>query len=184
MALLVFATAVLGAAATAVWSGIWIPNRPSPAVYPIQGIDVSHHQRDIRWDQIDAGTVRFAYIKATEGGDFRDADFARNWQGARSAGIARGAYHFYTLGTPGAAQAANFIAVVPNDARVLPPAIDLEISGYNRSHVQPVAELQRELATFIATITARYGNHPVIYTTSDFQNDYLRGVRLQRLWDS
>ena len=183
---LLLLTLALGAAAAGVaatvWFGVWIPNCPSEAAYPVRGIDVSHHQGEIRWEEVDSKRVQFAYIKATEGGDFRDGDFARNWSGAGAARITRGAYHFYTFGTPGKLQAANFAAVVPVEPDALPPAIDLEISGYNRRHAQPVAQFQRELADFVADVSARYGKVPVVYTTPDFQRDYLQGVPLERLW--
>jgi lysozyme len=162
--------------------GIWIPNYPSRSTYPIRGVDISHHQRAIRWDQISSSEVQFAYIKATEGGDFRDNDFRQSWAGAKNAGVAPGAYHFYTLGTTGHRQAANFIATVPIDSAALPPAIDLEISGYNRSHAESVQDFQRELSDFMEDVSAQYRKAPVIYTTLDFQKDYLSGMTLDRLW--
>src|SRR5947209_1846849 len=118
------------------WLGAWIPNEPPPAEYPVRGIDVSHHQREIRWELVKASGIHFAYIKATEGADFKDASFAENWSGSAAAAIAHGAYHFFILGTPGELQASNFIATVPTEPNALPPAIDLEISGFNRNHNQ------------------------------------------------
>jgi lysozyme len=162
--------------------GIWIPNYPSRSAFPVRGVDISHHQGAIRWNQISSSEVHFAYIKATEGADFHDNDFAQNWSEAKKAGIAVGAYHFYTLGTPGRRQAANFIATVPIDSTALPPAIDLEISGYNRTHTEAVPEFQRELSAFIAAVSAHFRKTPVIYTTSDFQKDYLSGLALDRFW--
>src|SRR5437762_9211764 len=47
--------------------GIWIPNKPSEARYPVRGIDVSHHQGDIDWKSAKAFGIHFAYLKATEG---------------------------------------------------------------------------------------------------------------------
>ena len=74
---------------------------PSLADYPIQGIDISHHQGDIDWARLkDQPNIRFAIMKATEGGDHRDRKFAENWQAAKQAGIVRGAYHFFTFCRP------------------------------------------------------------------------------------
>lgn len=86
--------ALISVAAVLMGFGIWIPNYRSRSAYPVRGIDISHHQGDIRWDQIPLSEVHFAYIKATEGGDFRDNDFGHNWSEAKKAGIAPGAYHF------------------------------------------------------------------------------------------
>jgi Glycosyl hydrolases family 25 len=60
------------------------------------GVDVSNHQGEIDWSALAGSNVAFAYIKATEGGDFRDRRFQLNWDGAKRAGLARGAYHFFT----------------------------------------------------------------------------------------
>src|SRR2546423_11084013 len=121
--------------------GIWIPNAPSRSQYPVRGIDVSHHQGKIDWSGVKASGIQFAYIKATEGADFTDATFAENWTNSNAAGIVRGAYHFFTLGISGQSQAAHFLATVPADAGALPPAIDLEFSGYNKKRRPPPPEI-------------------------------------------
>src|SRR3954463_8047491 len=69
-------------------------NAPHPRGYPIHGIDVSRHQGEIDWNAVASSGVKFAWIKATEGGDHADVMFQANWQGAKAAGVARGAYHF------------------------------------------------------------------------------------------
>src|ERR1700684_4288039 len=61
---------------------------------PIHGIDVSKFQGDIDWNAVAYSGVKFAWIKATEGGDRADARFQANWEGAKAAGAPHGAYHF------------------------------------------------------------------------------------------
>ncbi len=162
--------------------GLWIPNEPSLAKYPIRGIDVSHHQRDIDWKVAKASGIHFTYIKATEGVDFKDPKFSENWTGSDAASLLHGAYHFFTLGQPGDMQASNFIATVPVGQNVLPPAIDLEFSGYNRVQRSLPKEFQRELSLFWDAIFAHYRKMPVVYTTSDFQKRYLTQMPVERLW--
>jgi lysozyme len=162
--------------------GIWIPNAPSTTQYPIRGIDVSHHQGPIDWAAVKASGIQFAYIKATEGANFTDATFADHWKNSNGAAIARGAYHFFRLGTSGELQAAHFIATVPAEADALPPAIDLEFSGYNKDRRPPPEEFQRDLATFWDAVFAHYRKLPVVYTASDFQKQYLRFMPVERLW--
>jgi lysozyme len=87
------------------------------------GVDVSNHQGDIDWPTLASSNVAFAYIKATEGGDFRDKRFQLNWEGAKRAGLARGAYRFFTQCRSGAEQAKAFIAAVPRDEGALPPSL-------------------------------------------------------------
>ncbi len=180
--LLIVTGAVALVVAFLLWSGSWIPNAPPYAAYPIRGIDVSHHQKEIEWSLIDSARIQFAYIKATEGADFKDAKFSENWAGAASAGLRRGAYHFFTFGTSGAQQARNFIATVPKDDQALPPAIDLEISGYNRGRAQDVPGFQRELSMFMKAVAQHYDKAPVVYTTKDFKRQFLTGYRVDRLW--
>lgn len=162
--------------------GVWIPNEPSRTQYPVRGIDVSHHQGPIDWSAVKSSGIHFAYIKATEGANFTDATFADHWKNSNAAGIAHGAYHFFTLGTSGEIQAAHFIATVPADADALPPAIDLEFSGYNKNRRPPPEEFQHELAIFWDALVAHYRKLPVVYTASDFQKEYLRFMPIERLW--
>ncbi|QIG81995.1 lysozyme [Sphingosinithalassobacter tenebrarum] len=156
--------------------------RPAEADYPRQGIDVSHHQGAIDWDAL-PDEVDFAYIKASEGGDHRDDRFAENWRGARSAGIARGAYHYFSLCTPGAEQANNFIATVPASRDMLPPAVDLEFGGNCSERLTPDA-LATELTLFITRVEARYGRRVVLYLTREFEGGYEISRRFpdQPLW--
>lgn len=162
--------------------GLWIPNEPSRTRYPIRGIDVSHHQGSIDWSAVKRADARFAYIKATEGAGFKDSNFADNWRGCEANGIAPGAYHFFTFETAGKLQAENFISQVPAAANALPPAIDLEFSGYNKVRRPPAADFQRELSVFWDALERHYGKTPVVYTTTDFQEQYLKRMPIERLW--
>ena len=161
---------LLALAALAGWylAGSW---GPSERRYPVQGIDVSHHQGQIDWAALKGSEVDFAYIKATEGGDFRDPRFAENWRGAGSAGIARGAYHFFTLCRPGAEQAANFIRTVPADATALPAAVDLEFGGNCAARPNRPA-LLRELGAFLDAVEAHSGKPAIFYLTQEFEEAY------------
>lgn len=140
--------------------------------YPIKGVDVSHHQGEIDWNALVADDVSFTYIKATEGGDWIDTRFAENWEGAGKTGVLRGAYHFFTLCTSGADQAANMLSAVPDEEGMLPPAVDLEFAG-NCSARPTVAEFRTELDAFLDELTAHYRMTPVIYTNAHFYQEYL-----------
>lgn len=160
-------------------AGDW---HPSTLLYPRQGIDVSHYQGEIRWSRLPNAGVDFAYIKATEGGDYVDPTFATNWIGAKAAGIERGAYHFYSLCRPGSEQAANFIRVVPRDLGALPPAIDLEYLG-NCDKPVSIAMFQRELGIFIRLVEKRYRKRVIFYLTDEFDRSYQVSAHFDRpLW--
>lgn len=140
-----------------------------PARYAVHGIDVSRYQGDIDWGRAAASGVRFAYIKATEGGDIADPQFASHWYGARAAGVPRGAYHFYYFCRTGAEQAAWFIQNAPREAGALPPVLDMEWTRSRNCPSRPDPETVRaEAASFLAIVSAYYGRRPVIYTTVDF----------------
>jgi lysozyme len=159
----------------------WTPSRRS---YPSQGIDVSAHQGSIDWPKLKSQGVDFAYIKATEGGDFQDRAFVRNWVEADRAGIQTGAYHFFTLCRSGAEQAKNFIAAVPPDPTALPPAVDLEFLGncHSANRMTPV-QLRRELQAFLDFVERRTGKPAILYLTKEFDDTYRVSANFDRpLW--
>jgi len=170
---------VILALAAWLWAIHW---HPSDSVYPRQGIDVSRHQGLIDWPTVAGQSVDFAYIKASEGGDQRDWRFAENWRGAGEAGIARGAYHYFTLCTPGDAQAANFIAAVPGDPKMLPPAVDLEFGGNCAARPTPET-LITELMVFIRRVEEHYRQPVTLYLTREFDAGYQVSAKVPRkLW--
>jgi lysozyme len=126
--------------------------------------------------------VDFAYIKATEGGDFTDRYFARNWQQAAEAGVPRGAYHFFTLCRSGNEQAAHAIATIPKDAAALPLAVDLEFGG-NCSGRPDKAALHRELSDFLRRVESHFGRPVILYLVRDFDMHYAISQNFPRkLW--
>ena len=146
---------VLGCAILGV--GYFMSFSPDRDAYPVRGIDVSNHQGPIDWRRVAADDVSFAIIKATEGGDWVDKSFARNFAAAKEAGLAIGAYHFFTFCRPGADQARNFIATVPRDRLMLPPVIDVEFHGNCPRRPTP-EELRVELTAFLGPVEAYFEN--------------------------
>lgn len=147
-------------------------------VYPVRGIDVSYFQGEIDWPTVaQAGTI-FAWIKATEGGDRFDPMFGRNFAAAASAGVQRGAYHFYYFCRPVEDQVAWFIRNVPVDPAALPPALDMEWNPLSPTCRKrpPREEVLADMRTWLTAIEAHYGKRPVIYTTVDFHRDRLEGA--------
>ncbi len=147
----------------------------TPDDHGIKGIDVSKYQGPIDWATVRASGVSFAYVKATEGGDRVDDRFAENWAAAKAAGVPRGAYHFYYFCRTGAEQAAWFIRNVPADPDALPPVLDMEWNPDSPSCKRrpPVAEIHREMASFLRIVEKHYGKRPMIYTSVDFHRDAL-----------
>ncbi|MGF2880532.1 GH25 family lysozyme [Acinetobacter johnsonii] len=144
-------------------------NVASAQEYPVKGFDVSHHQGDIQWQSISPQEFKFVYLKATEGGDFKDRKFQDNWLKAREQGFLVGAYHFYRLCRDGQIQAQNFIETVPKKTDSLPPVIDLEydstcINTYTRE------QLLKEIQVMHDRLYQHYGLQPIFYTSKAFYN--------------
>ncbi|XKG99742.1 glycoside hydrolase family 25 protein [Pelagibacterium halotolerans] len=156
-------------------------NDPHPGVarahsMPVQGIDVSRHQGVIDWPAVARGGIRFAYIKATDGGDHLDPMFRTNWERSRAAGIPRGAYHFIYWCRPASEQVAWFAQNVPADPDALPPVLDLEWN--HQSSCKPDLTRDEALAMIreiLAGMERHTGKVPVIYTDITFHRDILAG---------
>lgn len=169
--IVIAAALALATFAGAAWFYPWL--EPARLLHHVHGIDVSHHQGRIDWPAVKQAGVAFAFIKATEGGDFVDPRFVENWQAAKVAGVRRGAYHFFTQCRTGQVQAANFARVVPREETALAPVVDAEHMGPCKQSAQ-VEDVVAELADFLDRIDAHFGKRPIIYTTREFHDTYLR----------
>lgn len=140
----------------------------------VLGIDASHHQGTIDWEAVAGDDIEFAYLKATEGTTYTDPTFAGHREAAGRAGIEVGGYHYFSLCTPGAAQAEHFADVLgPLRLRRtdLPPAVDLEVAGSCAS--PPAAEtLLDEVEAFLDVVEERTGLEPVVYLFPEFEAAY------------
>ena len=154
---------------------------PFPHDFAIHGIDVSKYQGDIDWAQVKSSGVKFAYIKATEGGDHIDAKFQQNWNGARAVGLPRGAYHFVYWCRPWHEEMRHFIQTVPREPDALPPVLDVEATPESKKCKRrlergPVLAEMREM---LRAMERHYGKKPVIYSTVDFYEAILSPNELE-----
>ncbi len=140
-----------------------LPTGPAPVDGPLPGIDVSHWQGAIDWDAVAADGVEFAFIKATEGGDYVDPRFAANWSGAQRAGVVRGAYHFFRPQTDAVAQAEHFLRTVQLAPGDLPPVLDVEVTD-GRS----AATIAAGVRTWLQEVERATGRRPILYTRASF----------------
>ncbi|WP_121063229.1 GH25 family lysozyme [Chachezhania antarctica] len=146
---------------------------PGPRAYPIHGLDISRFQEPINWDAARNAGVRFAFIKATEGGDLADPRFREHSRGAELAGVPHAAYHFYYWCRPAAEQAAWFIRNVPRGDNRLPHVLDMEWTPFSPTcTIRPPGDVvRREAKIFLDILEKHYGRRPIIYTTPDFFED-------------
>ena len=155
-------------------------NYPKPRDYPVHGIDVSKFQGDIDWNAVASSGVKFAWIKATEGGDRLDNRFQANWAGAKAAGVAHGAYHFVYWCRPPLEEMANFEQIAPVEQDALPPVLDVEATPTSRTcHKHLTVESAiADMRVMLDEMERHYGKRPIIYTTVDFYEAILSGGAL------
>ncbi|MBR9920009.1 MAG: glycoside hydrolase family 25 protein [Bacteroidetes bacterium] len=138
--------------------------------FEVHGIDVSHHQSRIHWDSVVAEDVHFAFLKATEGGDWLDSLYCFNWSEAERVGLKRGAYHFYRPGRSPWLQASNFMQQVHLEVGDLPPVLDVEVTdGIDRE------ALIEGMKIWLMEVEMHFNVKPIIYTNLKFYYQYLAG---------
>ncbi|MFY7899985.1 MAG: glycoside hydrolase family 25 protein [Chitinophagaceae bacterium] len=148
-------------------------NTTFPLGFQIHGIDVSSYQKAIAWDKVKAMEIEevsmgFAFIKATEGLNDHDRNFAQNFKHAKAAGIICGAYHFFLATKSGEKQAANFIQNVTLNSGDLPPVVDIE-----QRYGVPTKLMKQRLKEYLIAIEKHYGVKPIIYSYASFYDTYL-----------
>ncbi|MDY5632083.1 MAG: GH25 family lysozyme [Bacteroidaceae bacterium] len=161
----------------------------------IYGIDISRHQHEkgrrrygIDWKRlriISLGTlsdkrvhgsvdypVSFVYIKATEGKSIHNPYFVADARAARRQGVRTGAYHFFSLKTPGSEQARHFLKHYRQARTSLPPVLDLEPSeaAIRRTGAQV---MWREVRTWLKMIERATGQRPLLYVSQLFIKRHL-----------
>ncbi len=145
-------------------------NHAAAHEYPIHGIDVSKFQGDIDWNRVADSGVKFAWIKATEGGDHLDQRFQANWEAAKAAGVPRGAYHFVYWCRPPREEIDWFKENVPVEADALPPVLDVEATPTSKTchrHLTQEGAIH-DMQVMLDEMERHYGKRPIIYTTVDF----------------
>ena len=142
----------------------------------IRGVDISNHQADVDMKTLAAQGISFVYMKATEGSTYTDSYFAANWQNAKDAGLARGAYHFFSFDSTGAEQAQAFIKTVGESLHGdLIPVIDVELHGKYEENPPSKETVVSELKIMSDALEAQYGAKPMIYAQRDLYDLYLKG---------
>jgi GH25 family lysozyme M1 (1,4-beta-N-acetylmuramidase) len=135
----------------------------------VPGIDVSYWNAGIDWPKVRATGQRFVFAKASEGSSYSDPTFDDNWRGAKSAGLLRGAYHFFRCNIDPKKQATRFIDYVQsmNDNGELPPVLDLETNdGQTKDKIIERAK------TWLDLVETAFGKKPIIYSGQYFLQDY------------
>ena len=150
---------------------------------PILGMDISHFQNDVDWEEVKSAGIVFVYAKATQGTGFKDPMFQKNREGAQAAGIYHGPYHFFESNADPKEQAENFLTAVGElNKGDMPPVLDLEEAGME-GDVDKVA-YHKNVSLWLETVEKALGIRPMIYADPSFSNMYLDNAyfSIYKLW--
>jgi len=143
---------------------------PAAAASFVRGIDVSRWKGSIVWARVAHGGYRFAFAEATNGFAV-DPSFARNHSGAKTSGLAFGAFHFARpAGSTARAVIANataqadlFVSVAQPQTAELAPVLDLERTGGLGA-----ASLRAWTTAWLNEVQLQVGIRPTIYASPTF----------------
>lgn len=159
------------------------------------GIDISHNNGVIEWDQLDT-KIAFVFCKASQGGGFKDPKFANYQAALASRKIIRGAYHFLTFNRTGQNQAANFLAcgIDFTAPGMLPPVVDIEwqvgssqteTNALNQNIKDNRATCIQIAKDWLNEVESKTGRVPIIYTNTAFWKEFFvnpKGFEKYPLW--
>ena len=156
----------------------------------VHGIDVSHWQGNINWNDVASDGQVYAWAKASEGMTYQDPQFMANMSNGIDAGVIMGAYHFARPDNNLAIQdAENFLntAGAYIGAGFLPPVLDLE-NPYSGGQSIDLLSLfsSSELSSWVMewsnTVELQTGIAPIIYVNGNYANYLNTSVNIYGLW--
>lgn len=138
----------------------------------IFGIDVSHYQGEIDWDEVRTShhPIEYVFIRATMGTDGKDHSFKYNWIKAKEKGYVCGAYHYYRPTENSTEQFNNFSTSLDLQSGDFAPILDIERPSKFGSE-----NLREGVLNWLRLAEERYGIKPIIYTGRTFYDNYLKG---------
>lgn len=149
---------------------------PQVAVAQVRhrGIDVSKFQGNINWTKVAKdSTIRFVYVRATEGTSIQDPYYKTNIKGASKAGLLVGSYHVYSSKTTAYQQMANIRKIVKKSEQDLAPVLDIEGHHAGRLYMERVDKL-------LELMQNEYGVRPVIYTSERVYKLHFSGKKYSK----
>lgn len=128
----------------------------------MKGIDVSNHNGYINWNLVKNSGINVVYIKATEGTTYIDPFLNSHYNGANSAGLTIGFYHFLTGLSAPETQAENFYNNIKGKNFGMKLCLDAETTGY---------DINNYIKRFINKLNTLINIPVVIYTGAYFAKD-------------
>ena len=157
--------------------------QPARAAYPVQGVEVGSTDGAVDFTAVKAIGADFVYIDASASAFARDPAVVTNLDNARAAKLQVGALHRYDPCQPAEKQAGNFVTVVPRDAKLLPPAVELVRLADDCPIKVSDAAVVSELMTFLNQIETHTGKAAILKIGPEFERRYHIARSIDRnLW--
>ena len=137
------------------------------------GIDISEHQGDIHWDEMDGDSVKkpqFIYIRANAMKCRFDYRYDRTLREAREHNIPVGSYIFYHNAFSVEDHYRLFCEMYEDEQQDLVPMIDVEQESVGRLAYDSLAQHVMQLAQMIEK---KIGTKPIIYSNLRFYRNFL-----------
>ena len=125
-----------------------------------KGLDISHWQVAVDWDDWKDKGYDFTYIKVSEGTTWTDFRWKTHYDSAVE--FERGPYHYFRAQWDGAQQGRNFWNQAKQRNFSMPPAVDVEKTnnlGYSKS------TFKNRLRACLLETEEQFGVKPIIYTS-------------------
>ena len=145
-----------------------------------QGIDVSSWQGNINFTDVKNSGIYIVYIKSSEGTNYIDPYFERNYQNAKANGLKVGFYHYVTArNTEEARNQANFFAkVISGKEPDCKLAMDFE--SFDNLSINEINEISK---VFLETLQNATNKEVVIYSNSySARNIFSKDLNIYPLW--
>lgn len=153
-----------------------------PPGFPSFGIDISHHQGKIDWDNLLKKEhydtiIHFVYCKATEGSDHIDTRWEKNRAELQKLAVPNGAYHFFLPKSAPLPQAKHFLNHWKKSDLDLPPVLDIETEGFSDD------DLRAKMKIWLEEVEKQTGMRPVIYTSLNFfETKFMDHFKNYKFW--
>ena len=180
---------LLSLLAIAVITGIWWwlqnrTDRPNEQQYPVLGAQISQEDGYQDYQILKKESLKFVYLKATEGASYKDDNFDSNYSRAEGSGMSVGVYHFFSFDSSPEDQAQQFINSVGQDTGHLP--IMVYLSYYNDYAQKPPAKAktQRAIARFVTLVNQYYHQDCIIGGAPALLKRYVPTKGTYPLWQT
>ncbi len=145
-------------------------SRFQPDKNAIWGIDISHHQASIDWNELKNHKPHFIYLKATEGSTHLDTKYKSYKKQSQNLDIPTGAYHFFSYGSSGKDQAKHFLKNAKVAKGDLIPVLDVEYA----KNMPSASIVTKNILDFLKIVEDEIKVKPIIYCECDYYNQYLK----------